>query len=136
MGGTGTTDLKAAAQGLRLPSPSTALPPPGAPSAFQAPRNEDWRSKFRSSDSFTSDRGTPVCYCSLCIAVVFVVGIRCLGLLLVLSVSFASGIVLLDSAVVLLHTHAHTRTHARTHAHTHTHTLNVVTCGHNPSMSA
>lgn len=77
MGGTGSTDLKAAAQGLRLPSPNTALAPP--PSAFQAPRNEDWRSKFRSSDSFTSDRGTPVCCCSLCIAVVFAVGIRCLG---------------------------------------------------------
>lgn len=57
MGGAGNVDLKAAAQGLRLPSPSTALPPP---SAFQAPKNEDWRSKFRSSDSFTSDRGTPV----------------------------------------------------------------------------
>ncbi|KAL3157200.1 hypothetical protein ABBQ38_001439 [Trebouxia sp. C0009 RCD-2024] len=53
----GTTDLKAAAQGLRLPSPNTALaPPPGAPAAFQVPKNEDWRSKFRSSDSFSSDR--------------------------------------------------------------------------------
>ena len=57
----GGPDLKAAAQGLRLPSPNTALaPPPGGPSAFQVPKNEDWRSKFRSSDSFTSDRGTPV----------------------------------------------------------------------------
>jgi len=70
MGGTGTTDLKAAAQGLRLPSPNTALaPPPGVPSAFQAPKNEDWRSKFRSSDSFTSDRGTPVSCCTQCSAV-------------------------------------------------------------------
>ena len=57
----GNTDLKAAAQGLRLPSPNTALaPPPGAPAAFQVPKNEDWRSKFRSSDSFSSDRSPPV----------------------------------------------------------------------------
>ena len=57
-GGTGNVDLKSAAQGLRLPSPGVSLPGPSV--GFQAPRNEDWRSKFRSSDSFTSDRGTPV----------------------------------------------------------------------------
>ena len=57
----GAPDLRAAAQGLRLPSPNSALaPPPGGPSAFQVPKNEDWRSKFRSSDSFTSEKGTPV----------------------------------------------------------------------------
>ena len=60
MGGAGNVDLKAAAQGLRLPSPNALGPLPGPSSGFQAPR-EDWRSKFRSSDSFTSDRGTPVC---------------------------------------------------------------------------
>lgn len=59
MGGAGNVDLKAAAQGLRLPSPNALGPLPGPSAAFQAPR-EDWRSKFRNSDSFTSDRGTPV----------------------------------------------------------------------------
>lgn len=59
MGGAGTTDLKAAAQGLRLPSPGALGALPGPSAGFPAPK-EDWRSKFRSSDSFTSDRGTAV----------------------------------------------------------------------------
>lgn len=59
MGGPGNTDLKAAAQGLRLPSPGTLGALPGPSAGFPAPK-EDWRSKFRSSDSFTSDRGAAV----------------------------------------------------------------------------
>ena len=44
----------------------------------------------------------------LAFAVVLAVGMRCLPLLSVLSVSFASGIALFTSAVVLLQTHIHT----------------------------
>lgn len=157
MGGTGTTDLKAAAQGLRLPSPNTALPPPGAPSAFQAPRNEDWRSKFRSSDSFTSDRGTPVCCCSLCIAVDICCGVCCWHALLAFGVGAgcvfcfwrsAAGIccgaccwhALLAFAVsaecVFCFWHSAVYVCCGVASDSHTHELIVVACGHKPSMSA
>ena len=92
MGGAGNVDLKAAAQGLRLPSPNALGPLPGPSSGFQAPR-EDWRSKFRSSDSFTSDRGTPVCLPSAALvrahASSNIVMLRCILMLLCAEVVYS-----------------------------------------------